>query len=140
MFRKTINPVKRRNSILIMAGIFMAIAVIEKPSLLLFFLSAKSLSSVTLAVFAAFLATLGIYSFVRSVFGWQNSPWYTHKGAMLFIVTVLLGINALFIIFDNLLSSVISTRLMLSQKGYIWLFMAFELLWIVALEWVSYER
>lgn len=56
MFRKTINPVKQRNSILIMAGIFLIIAIINKPILLLFFISAQRFAGVALTVFAAFLA------------------------------------------------------------------------------------
>lgn len=140
MFRKTINPVKRRNSILIMAGVLLIIAIVNKPALLLFFISAQRFAGVALIAFAALLATLGIYNFVRKIFGRTSEPWYVKPRAMIFLVVVLIGINALLFLFDSLMSSIFGIGPFLSQRGYVYLFMAFELLWLVLFEWVSYEH
>jgi len=134
MFGRKVNPVRRRNSILILAGLFLVMAVIDKPSLLLFFTSSKQFISIVLIVAAAFVATLGIYRFVEPIFGRGNSPWYARPGAVIFLAVALMGINAMFMILDNLFANILGTGPFLVHKAYIYLFMAFELVWILLLE------
>ena len=123
-----------------LAGIFLIIALINKPSLLLFFASAKTFFSLVLVAFAAFLATLGIYNFAEAIFGRTELPWYARPGGMVFLVAALFCINAVFMFFGKVLSNVLRTELFFVQEAYIYLFMVFELLWIVLLEWVSYQK
>ena len=123
-----------------LAGIFLVMAVIDKPSLLLFFASAKQFISIVLIVAAAFVATLGIYRFVEHIFGRGNQPWYARPGAVIFLAVALMGINAMFMVLDNLFSNILGTGPFLVHKAYIYLFMAFELVWILLLEWVSYVK
>ena len=140
MFGRKIDPVRRRNSIFMLAGVFLVMAVIDKPSLLLFFTSSKQFISIILIVAAAFVATLGIYRFVEPIFGRNNPPWYAKPGAVIFLTVALIGINAIFMVLDNLISNILRTNPFLINKAYIYLFMAFELVWILLLEWVSYEK
>jgi len=140
MFGRKTDPVRRRNSILMLAGVFLVMAVIDKPSLLLFFTSSKQFISIILIVAAAFVATLGIYRFVEPIFGRNNPPWYAKPGAVIFLTVALIGINAIFMVLDNLISNILRTNPFLINKAYIYLFMAFELVWILLLEWVSYEK
>ena len=140
MFRRKTDPVRRRNSLLMIAGIFLIIAVINKPSLLLFFASARQFISFALVVFAAFLAAIGIYNFAISVFGRSELPWYTRPWAMLFLVASLLIINAVLMFAGNLFSNVFKANMFFLKDAYIYLFMALEVLWLVLLEWVSYEK
>ncbi len=123
-----------------LAGVFLVMAVIDKPSLLLFFTSSKQFISIILIVAAAFVATLGIYRFVEPIFGRNNPPWYAKPGAVIFLTVALIGINAIFMVLDNLISNILRTNPFLINKAYIYLFMAFELVWILLLEWVSYEK
>ena len=125
---------------LMLAGVFLIIAVINKPSLLLFFASTKQFISLALIVFAALLAAIGIYNFAISIFGRTESPWYTRPWAMLFLVVALLIINAVLMFGGGLLSNVFKMNLFFVQDAYIYLFMGFEVLWLVLLEWVSYKK
>ena len=140
MFGRKTDPVRRRNSILMLAGVFLVMAVIDKPSLLLFFTSSKQFISIILIVAAAFVVTLGIYRFVEPIFGRDNLPWYAKPGAVIFLTVALIGINAIFMVLDNLISNILGNGPFLINKAYIYLFIAFELVWILLLEWVSYEK
>jgi hypothetical protein len=140
MFGRRTDPVRRRNSLLMLAGVFLVIAVINKPSLLLFFASARQLISLALMVFAALLTAIGIYNFAISIFGRSELPWYTRPWAMFFLVAALLIINAALMLAGNLFSNVFKANVFFLKDAYIYLFMAFEVLWLVLLEWVSYEK
>ncbi|MFH1613778.1 MAG: hypothetical protein ABIG61_01660 [Planctomycetota bacterium] len=140
MFGRKTDPVRRRNSLLMLAGVFLIIAVINKPSLLLFFASAKQFISLALMVFAALLAAIGVYNFAISIFGRSELPWYTKPWAMLFLIAALLVINAALMFAGNMLSNMFKTNLFFVQDSYIYVFMAFEVLWLVLLEWVSYKK
>jgi hypothetical protein len=140
MFGRKTDPVKRRNSLLMIAGSFLIIAVINKPSVLLFFASARQFISFALMVFAAFMAALGIHSFAEIVFGKTTLPWYTRPWAILFLAVALIIINVVLMLTGNLFSSIFKVNMFFLQNAYIYLFMALEVLWLVLLEWVSYEK
>ena len=139
MFQRNIDPVRRRNSLLILAGIFSVIAIIDRPSMLLFFVSVREFISLILVAFAAFMATMGIYHYAAHIFGRTELPWYTKPGGMVFLAVMLICINAAFMLMSRLLSRILGTAF-LEHNAHVYLFMAFELLWIVLLEWVSYEK
>ena len=138
MFPRKTDPVKRRNLILILAGIFLMIAIIHKPSLLLFFTSSRQFLAIILIAAAGFTAAVGIYNFVEMIYGTNNPPWYAKPGALIFLAVALIIINAVFMFFSNMLSNISADMAVLNNKAYLYLFMAFELIWTVALEWVSY--
>ncbi len=140
MLGRKIDPVRRRNSLLIIAATFLVIALVNKPSLLLFFASVRQLISLALMIFAALWAALGIHNFATAVFGQAELPWYTRPWAILFLLVALLVINAVLMFAGSLLSNMCKTDLFFVQDAYIYLFMAFEVLWLALFEWVSYEK
>ena len=125
---------------LIIAGSFLVIAVINKPSVLLFFASVRQFISFALVVFAAFMAALSIHSFAEIVFRRTELPWYTKPWSILFLAVALIIVNVVLTLTGNLFSSIFKVNMFFLQDAYIYLFMALEVLWLVLLEWVSYER
>lgn len=140
MFGRKTDPVRKRNSLLIIAGSFLVIAVINKPSVLLFFASVRQFISFALVVFAAFMAALSIHSFAEIVFRRTELPWYTKPWSILFLAVALIIVNVVLTLTGNLFSSIFKVNMFFLQDAYIYLFMALEVLWLVLLEWVSYER
>lgn len=139
MFRRNINPVRRRNSLLLLSGMFLMMALINKPSMLLFFISAKEFVSIIAIAFAAFMATIGIYQYADRIFGRTEIPWYARPWAMIFLAVALIIINAMFMLTIRLISKIVETGFVL-HNAHIYLFMAFEVAWIVLLEWVNYKK
>lgn len=139
MFRRNINPVRRRNFLLLLAAMFLMMALLNKPSMLFFFISAKEFVSVITVAFAAFFATIGIYQYADRIFGRTELPWYARPGAMIFLAVALIISNALIMLTSKLLSRTVETGLVL-HNAHIYLFMAFEVAWIVILEWVSFKK
>jgi len=107
--------------------------------MLLFFISTKETVSIIAVAFASFMATIGIYQYADRIFGRTELPWYARRGAMIFLAIALMMANALFMITCKLLARTIETGFVL-HNAYIYLFMSFEVVWIVLLEWVSYKK
>ena len=140
MFGRKTDPVRRRNLLLLLAASFLIIAVINKPSLLLLFASAKQFISFALIIFSALWTALGIYNFAEIIFGKTELPWYTKPWSMFFLAAALIIINAVLIFAGNAFSNAFKVRMFFLENAYIYLFMASEVLWLVLLEWVSYEK
>lgn len=121
---------------LMLAGVFLVMAVIDKPSLLLFFASAERLVSMVLIIVAAFVATLGIYRLADAIFGRNNTPWHGKASGSILLIAALIGINFILMTLDNMLSNIFGTGPFSIPRAYLYLFTTFELLWILLLDWI----
>ena len=135
MFRRNIDPIRRRNSLLMLAGIFMIIAVMNKPSILLFFTSPRGLISTALTAFAGLLTAIGINNLAQIFLHGRGEPWYARRGALFFLLIILLAISALLCFIEALILGPLEMGHLILSKGTIYQFMAMGILWIVILEW-----
>ncbi len=129
-----INPIHRRKTLLIAAGIFMLLAILNQPALLLFITSPVGLIYIILIATAGFFAAKGIREFADVFLKKPGYPWYSRQGAFVFLAIIMPIINAIYTIFDGIAFSAFRTIHNYPCSTNIFMFIAFELLWIVILE------
>ena len=135
MRRASIDPVFRRNALLFGAGIFLLIAFINKPWILLSFLTPKGLTSTALLAFAGLFSAIGIHEIAQIILRGPGEPWYARRGALVFLPVVIILVNALFGMLDKFAHNVAGIGPILTSQAVLYEFIAMELLWIVLLEW-----
>ena len=134
MSNGNINPVRQRNILLITAGIFMLLAILNQPTLLLFIISPGGMFSIILIAAAGFFAAKGIREFADVFLRKPGYPWYSRQGAFVFLAIIMPLINAFYTIFESLVFRTLRITHNSLYSTRIFEFMAFELLWIVILE------
>lgn len=137
MFSRKKRVLQRKNYIFILGSIFLVMAILEKPSFILFFTSIERMISMILILIAALLATLGVYHLGRSIFGRNNSQWHTKSPGTIWHVVGVIIFSILITAFDHLHGGILGTGQYLIPRAYLYLFTAFELLWIFLLSWFS---
>ena len=126
---KIVNPVVRRNILLMISTVLLLIAVLYKPSLLLCFTSFKGAFSVVFTFAAALFGALGIGLFAGVFLRERGNPWYARPHALIYLGAAL-----------SLISILGAQLYPQVHKGSMFLFMAFEVLWVVIVEWVYYSK
>ncbi|MCP4608784.1 MAG: hypothetical protein GY845_08725 [Planctomycetes bacterium] len=131
------KPVKKRN-ILFCAGIIMLIiAVILKPSLLLFFLTSEDRVHVFLVVLASLCIAIGFHELANGLLKNNGLPWYTRPGGfiVLILLTTLFCIMAAFI--DGLILPTLGIGPIVKEQAHRYELFGMVILWIISLEWVT---
>ena len=136
---KIVDPVSRKNTLLMTAGIVMLIAIICRPAILLFCFSARELLNNTILVVVAFFAAISIDEWAQSVLRSPGEPWYIRRGSTLFLFLALLCMTTIVVVVGNWTFKAIGSGPLMSQNGAVLEFIALQLLWIVLLEWPRYE-
>lgn len=139
MSKRIFDPVKRRNAILGTAICVIVISILDDPSLLTLFASRRGLTSIALFVIAGFFFARGIIEIAESVLRSPGQPWYARCGALGFLVIATVVITGIWIFVGKPLSNAIGTPLG-DETGYLYLVTGITFLWIVLLQWVSYEK
>jgi len=140
MRTRTIDPVQRRNALLAISAAFMAMAVAQRPALLLFLTSVPLTVNLAVSVVAAFFMALAIREFASLLLRGPGDPWYAKRGAIVFLAISLPSLNAILTILAR--TGPMAGRIgpVLLQPGMRFQLAAFEVLWMVLLEWVSYDN
>jgi hypothetical protein len=136
---KTVDPVARRNTLLQTAAIVMLIAIICRPSILLFCFSIRELINTIILVVVAFVAAVSIDEWAQSFLRSPGDPWYIRKGATIFLFLALLVMTTIVVFVGNGTFKAIGSGFLMSQNGAVLEFISLQLLWIVLLEWPRYE-
>jgi len=140
MRTRTIDPVQRRNALLAISAAFMAMAGAQRPALLLFFTSVHMTVNLTVSVVAAFFMTLAIREFASLLLRGPGDPWYVKRGAIALLAISLSSLNAILTILARSGFMADPVGPVFHQPGMRLQIMAFEVLWLVLLEWVSYDN
>ena len=135
MKRASIDPVFRRNALLFGSGIFLLIAFINKPWILLSFLTPRGLTSTALLAIAGLFAAICIHEIAQIFLRGPGEPWFARRGALVFLPVIILSINALFEMTDKFVHDIAGIGPFLTSKAVLYEFIGMELLWIVLLEW-----
>jgi len=140
MHTRTVDPVQRRNALLAISAAFMAMAGAQRPALLLFFSSVPMTVNLAVSVVAAFFLTLAIREFALVFLHEPGDPWYAKRGAIVFLAISLPSLNAILTILAR--SGPMADRIgpVLLKPGMRFQLAAFEVLWLVLLEWVTYDN
>jgi len=140
MAYQMINPVRRRNVVLLVAGVLVLGAIANKPSLVLFFLSARELFNMAVIVVTTLLLAIAINHCARVILTAPGEPWYARPGAFIFMALMLLLVNAAAVFCMNNAFVAFGSGPLFSQLATQFLFNAMLLLWTTVLEWPSYEN
>ena len=140
MRTRIIDPVQRRNALLAISATFMAMAVAQRPALLLFFTSARITVNLAVSVVAAFFMALAIREFASLLLRGPGDPWYARRGAIAFLAISLSSLNAILTILARSGPMADQMGPVLLGPGMRFQLAAFEVLWLVLLEWVSYDN
>ena len=140
MHTRTVDPVQRRNALLAISAAFMAMAGAQRPALLLFFTSVPMTVNLAVSVVAAFFLTLAIREFASLLLRGPGDPWYAKRGAIVLVAISLSSLNAILTILAR--SGPMADRIgpVLLKPGMRFQLAAFEVLWLVLLEWVTYDN
>jgi hypothetical protein len=128
------NPAARRHTLLFVAVVFLLIAGFIDPGILHRFACQVGVINAAFLVIAAFLAAKGIRRLADVFFGGSARPWYGRAGVVVFLCIILPCINVVFIIIDNMFFNITAIGQVAGQSVRMFVFMAFELLWIAMLE------
>ena len=139
MRRGAIDPVQKRNVLLTISGMLMLMAVVQRPSLLLFFTSASTIFGLAVAIAVAFFMALGIREFAHVFLPGPAEPWYARRGSFIFLTIILWALNTILTVFNRIAFISHPAGSMFGSQDFKFLLMAFEVLWVVLLEWVSYD-
>ena len=140
MYPKVIDPVQRRNTLLGIAAACLVLAIIQRPALLLFFMSARITINLVLTAVAALFMAMAIREFALAFLCGPGDPWYAKPGAIVFLAFGLCALNAFLTTLIMIGPMADTLGLMLRQPGMRFQLTAFEVFWIVVLEWVSYAK
>jgi len=140
MHTRMIDPVQRRNALLAISAAFMVMAVVQRPALLLFFTSVRLTVYLAVSAVAALFMAMAIREFALAFLHEPGDPWYTKRGAIVFLAISLPSLNAILTILARSGPMVDRIGPVLLQPGMRFQLAAFEVLWMVLLEWVSYDN
>ena len=140
MRTRVIDPVQRRNALLAISATFMVMAVAQRPALLLFFTSVPMTVHLAVSAAAAFFMAMTIREFASAFLHGPGDPWYAKRGAIAFLAISLSSLNAILTILAR--SGPMADRIgpVLLKPGMRFQLAAFEVLWLVLLEWVTYDN
>ena len=117
-----------------LAGILLVVVLAHRPWILLLAFSGKGLTKTVLLVVAGLTAVIAIHELAQFVLRGRGEPWYSRRGALIFLPAALLCMNALLSIVDNLASRIFGIGPFLSSNAAMCMLVAVELLWIILLE------
>lgn|GEM_PF-1848734 len=134
MARNTTDTFFRRKALFMLACILLAVVLAHRPWMLLLAFSGKGISKTVLLVVVGLAAVIAIHELAQFVLRGRGEPWYSRRGASIFLPAALLCINALLSIADNLASKIFGIGPFLSSNAVMCMLIAVELMWIVLLE------
>jgi len=140
MHPKAIDPVQRRNALLLIAAALMVLAIMQRPALLFFFNSASIVGSLAFSAIVALAMARALRHIALSFLPGPGDPWYAKPGALVFLAIGLFGLNAILTLMDRSGFMADPVGPVFHQPGMRFQIMAFEVLWLVLLEWVSYDN
>jgi|GEM_PF-3570173 hypothetical protein len=124
------NPVSRKHTLMIVAGLFLLVANFTDPGLLPRLSSQAGTVTMGFIIVSGFLAAKGIRR-LAGIFLKDKAPWYA---VAVFLCIAVPCINPLFTKLDDFLVGAGMIEQVTSQPARMFLFMAFELLWIAWLD------
>jgi hypothetical protein len=124
------NPVSRKHTLMIAAGFFLLVAGFIEPGLLPRLSSQAGTVTIGFIVVSGFLAAQGIRR-LAGIFLRDKAPWYA---VAVFLCIALPCINPLFLKLDGFFIGTGMIEQVTSPPARMFLFMAFELLWIAWLD------
>lgn len=133
MYFLIVNPLRRRQWLILVAILLIAAALIQSPRLLVLVTTPQGLLVLILIGIAGFLGAKGIQEFAAVFLRNPGEPWYSRRGAIGYLMIIMPLINGLMVIADHIMSQFIPLPRTGTLQGRIFLFMAAELLWIVFL-------
>ena len=139
MSLRIVDPISRRNTLLIIAAITMLLAIICRPAILLFFLSAREFLNSTILIVVAFFSAASIDRWSPNILRSPENPWYIRKGATIFLIVALFIMTSIVVVVGNNTFRSIGSGPLMSQNGAVLEFIALQLFWIVICEWPYYE-
>ncbi len=137
---RNVDPVLRRNVLLITAAATMLLAIICRPAILLSLLSAREFLNTAILVVVAFFSARSIDEWAQAVLRSPGDPWYIRKGSCIFLFLALLAMTTIVVVVGNWTFKSIGSGPLMSQNGAVLEFIALQLFWIVILEWPQYEE
>ena len=134
------NPIRKRNTLLLTGIAFLIVAASKKPSLLLFFSSAKAIAHTFLIIFAGLFGAFGFREFGDVFLKPHDIPWYARRNSFLLLLTMvtIYYFMITFINYGVLSSSKLGP--VFAEKAYLYEFFGFTFIWIVTLEWISCRK
>ena len=128
------NPVSRKHTLMIAGGFFLLVAAFVEPGLLPHLSSQAGTITMGFAVAASFLAAKVMRQLAGVLLRDKVSPWYAARGVAVFLCIAVPCINPLYIKLDDFFVGTGLIQQVTSQEARMFIFMAFELLWIAWLD------
>ena len=119
---------------MIAATFFLLVAGLVEPGLLSRLASQAGTVTMGFIAVSGFLAAKGIRRLAAVFLGEKAAPWYTGRGVAVFLCIALPCVNPLYIKLDDFFVGTGMIAQVTSQPTRMFIFMAFELLWIAWLD------
>lgn len=137
---KRLNPIQKRNTLLIAGLVSLAIAAIKKPSLLFFFTSSKGTASAFLMILGALFGAFSFREFGYIFLKRRGDPWYARGGSFFLLALMMTVFGFVAAIIDGVILSSLGIGPIITENAYIYEFFGLVFIWIVLLEWVTCQR
>jgi len=124
----------QRKVLLTLAAAILLACAINRPWRLLLVFSSKGLTSIVVLVIAGLLVAVLVHELAQVCFRSRSGPWYTRRGATVFVLVLLIGVNLLLPVADHLVLKVGGVGPFLSSAATAYALIAAELIWIALLE------
>ena len=140
MIRRPLNPIRIRNILLIEAAVFVLIAIIQHPGILLLVGSRRGWIAMALTILAGLFAAIGIRQLAKSWFRKPGQPWYVRPWVFIFLTIMLVTMTVGFVHLQGFISSILGMKIASNICAWLFIFTAMALIWITVLDWPSYRH
>ena len=131
MRHTVINPITRRNRLLVAAGLLLLLSVLIGPAILFRMLTLRGIAGTALVITAGCFAANGICELAVLILREPGHPWYAKPWSLLVLSVGLICAAWLFSLLDNLVCWLFRMEHLVPQMALIFEFTAIELFWIV---------
>lgn len=139
MTRQNRNAIARRNLILYAGLGMLTMAIINRPSLLWFFLSKEGILEFLIAGFVTVFAAMSFHEIAFMLLKDNGWPWYTRPGGLVLLAFFLIAFFIFRYIFSNVFLPVFGITPNAFERSTLYQFFGMTFLWIIFLERIHCE-